>query len=58
MLKHLLIAGLAVTSLSAQALIEIGDPVPNKCWKDATDQQVCLDDYKDNVRVLVFSAGY
>ena len=57
MSRYLAIA-LLVLSVQAFAVYEVGDTVTNLCWKDAEDKSVCLDDYKDNVRVLLYNAGW
>lgn len=40
------------------ALLEVGDTVPNLCWKDMSGANVCVEDYKDSVRVLNYGAGW
>lgn len=56
MKKALILLGALV--LSPSFAYQIGETVPNLCWKDATAQSVCLDDFSDHVKVLDFGAGW
>ena len=53
--------GLALSSLSLHGAlrpIEVGETVPNLCYQNSEEKTVCLEDFKNTVRVLVFNAGY
>lgn len=56
--KRLLSILVLSCGLSALGAINIGDTVTNYCWKDLESRTICLDDYKGNVRVLLFNAGW
>lgn len=51
---------LAVFSLSTVglAVIEKGQVVSNRCWKTVEEKQVCLEDFKGSVKVLIHNAGW
>jgi len=57
-MKALPLAVLLFFSSPLFALIEVGQSVPNFCWPDAEDRTICLDDYKNTVRVLVYNTGW
>lgn len=39
-------------------IYKTGDTVKDECWFNEEDKKVCLDDHKNRVRVLVYSAGW
>jgi len=45
-------------SLWAAPVLEVGDEVPEMCWKDAEGQDFCLNFYGLRVRVLIFNTGW
>lgn len=49
---------LAAITLPAMAVVNVGEKVANSCWTDVNGKQVCIDDYKDQVKVLIHSAGW
>jgi peroxiredoxin len=49
---------LSTTSIKSFSVIEIGEMVPDRCWKALDVQEVCLSNLQDRVRVLIFSAGW
>ena len=51
---------IALMSLILLAFAEqkVGETVPETCWKDFEDKQVCLSQSADKVRVLMFNAGW
>jgi len=52
-------AVLFVTSVcSYGAKLKVGDTVPNYCWKDIETKTVCLDDFKNTVRVMLYNSTY
>lgn len=53
----LLFAGLLSLNIFG-AVLEVGDTVPEMCWKDAQDQDVCLSQYPEKVRVLLYNTGW
>ncbi len=55
---RLLLVCVSLLSATAFGVVNIGDSAPNLCWKDATNQTVCVDDHKDKVRVLVYATGW
>lgn len=58
MSRIILTVGFLLLSLSLYGAIEVGEKAPNLCWKDAGTQKVCLDDFGNTVRVLVYNAGF
>jgi len=36
----------------------VGEIVKNYCWQDQNEKTICMDDHKNEVRVLIFSAGW
>ncbi len=52
----LLLVGFSL-SLCADVL-EIGDEVPDMCWKDAESQDLCLNFFALRVRVLLYNTGW
>lgn len=58
MKQRLLLLALFFVSVPLYAVIEVGDSVPNKCWKTADSSQYCLEDANQNVKVLLFNAGW
>lgn len=53
-----LLLTLFVISSVAFSVIKEGETVPNWCWDDVNGKKVCIDDYKSNVKVLIYSAGW
>jgi peroxiredoxin len=49
---------LAARVFAGGGVYEVGDTVQNMCWTNDENKQVCLDDYKNTVRVLVYNAGW
>lgn len=47
--------GLALPVLGA---LNVGDPTPNLCYSDIGDNQVCVDQMKGAIVVLVYSTGW
>lgn len=47
-----------VVSLNLFAVLKEGDKVSNFCWDDINEKKVCLDDYKNMVKVLIYNAGW
>ena len=45
-------------SAHAFGAYEVGDTVGEMCWKDVTERTVCLSDAANNIRVLLYNAGY
>lgn len=54
----LLLGSLFTPALSAGPVLQVGDPVPEMCWKDIDDQDFCLNFYALRVRVLIFNTGW
>ena len=42
----------------AQAVVEVGERVPNLCYVDVNEYPICLDHIRDSVRVLIYSTGW
>ena len=38
--------------------LEVGQSVSNLCWQDLNEKQVCLDDARGTIRVLVYNTGW
>lgn len=57
-LMGLVIGILPMVALGDSRVINIGESVPNLCFNNENDEKVCLDDFKDTLRVLIFNAGY
>jgi peroxiredoxin len=56
---HFLLAALSFLALPASgAVYQVGDTVTNMCWTDANAAKVCIDDYANNVKVLIYNAGW
>ena len=53
-----LLALFLLLPVQAYALIEIGDAVPEMCWTDLAEKQVCLSQHTEKVRVLVYNTGW
>lgn len=49
---------LLLISTKSFAVIEVGESIPNLCWRDNQEKTVCLDDFKENVRILVYTTGW
>lgn len=50
---------IAITfSYPVHALYRVGDTVSNRCWQNEQGQTVCLGDFSDHVRVLLYNAGW
>lgn len=49
---------LAIAVNSAFAVYKVGDVVDNMCWQDVTEKEVCLEQHKAKVRVLLYNAGW
>jgi len=45
-------------AVQAMAVYEVGDYVDNMCWKNASGENRCLDNYEGHVRVLLYNAGW
>ncbi len=58
--KTVLAVGLLLFSLTlrAESVVEVGERAPNLCWKNVNQKTICVDDFKNTTRVLVFNAGY
>lgn len=52
--------GLIFTFLAQASfgVYQIGDTVSNLCWKNDVAEQICLADYPNRVRVLVYNTGW
>lgn len=57
-MKRLFAAAVLLLATRGFAAYEIGESIPNLCWQNVDEQTVCLDDFKDTVRVLDFNAGW
>lgn len=53
-----LILCLAVLCSQAFGVFQVGDLIPNQCWKTSEETQFCLRDAQGSVRVLLFNAGW
>jgi peroxiredoxin len=49
----LVVLALCVRAFGSQ--IQVGEPVPNFCWKDIDSRTICLDDFKGSVKVLLYN---
>lgn len=58
MFRNFALLAVTLITLHAQALIQVGENVPNKCWKTVEETEFCLDDAKDTVRVLLYNTGW
>lgn len=58
MSKLFVVLAICMMSLPALAIYQVGDVVADDCWKDLNGDEVCLDDHKDTVRVLLYNAGW
>ncbi len=56
MRKALLV--LLLWSSAVFAVIQVGEKVPNLCWKDDNNRKVCLNETHNTVRILLYSAGW
>ncbi|MCB0404486.1 MAG: TlpA family protein disulfide reductase [Bdellovibrionales bacterium] len=56
-MRAILIA-LLLASSPALALYNIGDSIPNLCWTDVRNWQICLGHHMERVRVLIYSTGW
>lgn len=43
---------------ASQFLFAVGEKAPNLCWNDQQEQKLCLEDYQDQVRVLLYNGGF
>jgi len=43
---------------SAQAVYQVGDVVSDQCYRDVKQISVCLEDHTNEVRVLLYNAGW
>lgn len=57
-MKKFLMLGFTVLSLNLFALTQVGQTVQNFEWNDVNGQKVRLEDFKGNVRVLLYNAGW
>lgn len=57
-MRNFLVAVGLFWTLSAFSILQVGDPVPNLCWKDQSSANFCLDDAKNTVRVLNYGTGW
>lgn len=55
-----LITLLAAVGLSLPALgaLNVGDPTPNLCYQDISENQLCVDHMKGAIVVLIYSTGW
>lgn len=49
---------IALLCHSVFAAYRVGDTMKNDCWDNEVPKKICMDDYKDRVRVLIYSAGW
>jgi hypothetical protein len=56
--RALLAVGLLLASFNLYGVVEVGERAPNLCWKDVSQKTVCVDDFKNTTRVLVYNAGF
>lgn len=47
---------IALAARAEPVVLDVGDPVPNLCWKNELDKSVCLDDNPGRLRVLVYAS--
>ena len=58
-MTHRLLALLALfPTLAFAGVLEIGDPVPGRCWKNEVQQPICLTQSHGMVQVLIFGSGW
>jgi peroxiredoxin len=58
MFKRISILVLSLVALRAQAVFEVGQTVPDQCWKTIDDGEFCLVAAHHTVRVLLFGSGW
>lgn len=49
---------LVFAAVPAFGVYEIGEVVENLCWQDVEENQICLNDSSNQVRVLLYNAGW
>ena len=54
---HLVLFAISLFALQAQAVIEVGDGVPDQCWKTSETTDYCLNQTQ-TIRVLLFNSGW
>jgi len=47
-----------LSAVSSAKVLEVGDLVPDMCWKDADNEELCLNGYALRVRVLLYGTGW
>lgn len=57
-MRTLMVAVVSLLAAQAFGAYQMGETLPNLCWQNVDQQTVCLDDFKDTVRVIDFNAGW
>jgi len=54
----LVATGFSGSAIGNGTVIEVGDNVPEFCWSGIDDNKVCLPNYANTVRVLIYGTGW